>query len=83
MRFLAPRNLFVDAATTQDPLTATGTLEHPFKTIQAAIDWIVSHPATDASDWTLGYTVYIAGNVYAEDSSYQAKIRIIMKRVNS
>lgn len=62
--FIAPHDLFVDAATTQDPLTADGTLAKPYKTIQAAINSIPA--ATSATEFQLGTTIYIAGNLYPE-----------------
>lgn len=63
--FIAPHNLFVDAATTQNPLTADGTLAHPYNTITAAVNSIPT--PTSATQFALGTTIYVAGGVYNED----------------
>ncbi len=57
-------NVFVDGGTVVDPSTTDGSLSKPFKTIQAAIDSIVSKPATSEFDV---YTVLITGGQYDEN----------------
>ncbi len=68
VNFIAPHDLFVDAATTQDQATANGTLAMPFSTVQAAINraTTILQP-TNATQFILGTSIYIAGNTYSEN----------------
>ena len=56
-------DLFVDGNTTTDPLTANGSIAHPFKTIQSAIDAVQALPADPFNS----YNIMIADGIYPEN----------------
>jgi len=65
VHLIAPYNLFVDGATTQNPLTADGTIAKPYSTIQAAINTISS--AMSDTSFEQGVSIIIASGVYDEN----------------
>jgi hypothetical protein len=67
VNFLARNNFFVDLTTTQDQLTADGTIAKPFSTIQGAINYIqLHHTPTNVQDFETGTTLLIAAGWYQE-----------------
>jgi hypothetical protein len=55
-------DLFVDINTTTNPLTADGSIAHPFSTIQSAINFVQAQPASPFNS----YNIIIADGIYPE-----------------
>lgn len=67
VNFLARNNFFVDLTTTQNQLTADGTIAQPFSTIQGAINYIqLHHTPTNVQEFETGATLLIAAGWYQE-----------------